>query len=138
MNKTTLKSIGAVLAGVITIVILSVGTDWVLETLGIFTPPDQGLFVPWMLMLALIYRSIYAVAGGYVTAMLVPSRPIRHAIILGITGVVLSTFGAMAGWDLSSHWYPVALIITALPCTWIGGKLKTKSEQRKRSLLASR
>jgi len=124
MNKNTFKSIGAVLAGVITIVALSVGTDSVLETLGIFPPPDQGLFIPWMLSFALLYRSIYAVAGGYLTAMLAPNRPIRHAIILGIIGIVASTFGAVVAWELSSHWYPIALIITALPCTWLGGKLK--------------
>jgi len=124
MNKNTFKSIGAVLAGVITIVALSVGTDFVLETLGIFPSPDQGLFIPWMLMLALIYRSIYAVTGGYVTATLSPTRPMRHAIILGIIGIVASTFGAVVAWDLSAHWYPIALIITALPCTWLGGRLK--------------
>lgn len=124
MNKNIFKSIGAVLAGVITIVALSVGTDFVLESLGIFTPPDQGFFTPWMLMLALVYRCIYAVAGGYVTAMLAPNRPMRLAIILGLIGIVASTLGAIVMWDRSAHWYPIALIITALPCTWLGGKLK--------------
>jgi len=128
MNKNTFKSIGAVLAGVITIVALSAGTDFVLESLGIFTPPDQGFFTPWMLMLALVYRSIYAVAGGYVTAILAPDRPMRHAIILGIIGIVASTVGAVVAWDLSAHWYPIALVITALPCTWLGGKLKSGSQ----------
>jgi len=124
MNKNTFKSIGAVLAGVITIVALSVGTDFVLEKFGIFPAPDQGLFIPWMLMLALVYRSIYAVAGGYVTAMLAPSRPMRLAVILGLIGIVASTVGAVVAWDLSAQWYPIALIITALPCTWLGGRLK--------------
>jgi len=79
-----------------------------------------------MLVLALAYRSIYAVAGGYVTAMLAPNRPMRLAIILGIIGVVVSILGAIATWgkELSPHWYPIALIITALPCAWLGGKLK--------------
>lgn len=122
----TLKSIGAVVAGVIAIVALSVGTDFVLEALGIFPPPDQGLFIAWMLMLALMYRSIYAVVGGYVTAILAPNRPMRHAIILGLIGIVASTFGAIQAWELSAHWYPIMLIFTSLPCTWLGGKLKTK------------
>lgn len=128
--KTTFKSIAAVLAGMIAIVILSIGTDSVLEALGIFPPPEQGLFTPWMLTLALVYRSVYAVVGGYLTAVLAPNRPMRHAIILGLIGVVASTFGAIAGWDLSAHWYPVALIITSLPCTWLGARLKTNSIQR--------
>lgn len=127
----TLKSIGAVVAGVVTIVALSVGTDFILETIGIFPPPDQGLYVPWMLMLALIYRSAYAVAGGYVASILAPDQPMRHAIILGIIGIVASIAGAIVGWDLSSHWYPVALIITSLPFTMLGGRLKLNHEERK-------
>lgn len=124
MNKKTLKSIGAILAGFLTVVILSVGTDFVLETLGIFPPAGQGLFVSWMLILALIYRIIYTIAGGYVTAILAPDRPMQHAIILGIIGIVFAIIGTIVGWKLSAHWYPIALVITALPCTWLGGKLK--------------
>jgi uncharacterized membrane protein len=123
MKSNNLKSIGAVLAGMITIIGLSVGTDFVLESTGIFSPPDQGFLEPWMLAVALIYRCIYAVAGGYVTAALAPDRPMRHAIILGIIGIALSTIGAVVGWNLSAHWYPLALVLTALPCTWLGGKL---------------
>ena len=122
------KSIGAILVGVIAIVVLSVITDMILEKSGIFPPPEQGLFVPWMLMLALIYRCIYAVAGGYITATLAPNKPMLHAIILGVIGIVASAFGAIAAWNLSAHWYPIALVITALPCTWLGGKLKTKKQ----------
>jgi len=122
----TLKSIGAVLAGFITVVILSVVTDYVLETLGIFPPPGQGLFITWMLILAFTYRFIYTVIGGYVTALLAPANPMRHVIILGIIGTVAGTVGVFVGWDLSDHWYPIALAVTALPFTWLGGKLKTK------------
>ncbi len=125
MNTNAFKSIAAVLAGFIAIVALSAGMDFVLEALGIFTPPDQGFFTPWMVMLALIYRCIYVVAGGYVTVVLAPNRAMRHAIILGLIGDVASIFGAVVTWDLPPHWFPIALIITALPCTWLGGKLKT-------------
>lgn len=44
MTKTTLKSIGAILAGFIMVVVLSIGTDSVLESVGIFPPPGTGLF----------------------------------------------------------------------------------------------
>jgi len=98
----------------------------VLESLGVFPPPDQGLFIIWMLILALAYRCVYTIAGGYVTAMMAPNRPMRHAIILGIVGIVAGTIGVVIAWDLSPHWYPIALVITALPCTWLGGKLKNK------------
>ena len=130
MNKNVFKSIGAVVAGFITVVALSVGTDFALEALGIFPPQNEPASYTWrMLLFALIYRSIYTVVGGYVAASLAPDRPLRHAVILGVIGIAAGTLGAMANWDkstASTAWYPIALIITALPCTWLGGKLKTK------------
>lgn len=124
MTKSPLKSIVAILAGIMTIVLLSTGTDILLETLGIFPAPEKGLSIPWMLMLALIYRCVYAVVGGYITAVLAPSHGTRHAIILGVIGIIVSLIGVIVAWDLSPHWYPIALAITALPCTWFGGKLR--------------
>ncbi|MFA6439374.1 MAG: hypothetical protein WCX28_08705 [Bacteriovoracaceae bacterium] len=121
-----MKSFRAVAAGFLTVVILSVGTDFVLESLGIFPPIGQGLFITWMLVLAFAYRSVFTVVGGYVCAALAPDRPKRHIIILGCIGTVAGIAGVFAGWNMSDHWYPIALAVTGFPFTWIGGKLKTK------------
>jgi len=60
MNKNTSKSIGAILAGFIAVFVLSVVTDFILEKLGFFPPATEpDAYTGWMLMLALIYRSIY-------------------------------------------------------------------------------
>lgn len=132
MHKNTFKSIGAVLVGFITVFVLSVATDFVLETFGVFPGFEEqlahGLYITWMLVLALVYRSIYTVIGGYVTAVLAPNRPMRHAVILGIIGIAAATLGAIATWGkgLGPEWYSISLIVFALPCTWLGGKLKTK------------
>jgi hypothetical protein len=132
MNKNTIKSIGAVLAGFITVFALSVVTDTILVKLGVFPPQnDPGSSLPWMLMLALIYRSIYAIVGFYVAATLAPSRPMRHAIILGIIGLVFAILGMIANWDkstASTAWYPISLVILTLPCAWLGGKLRLSFE----------
>ena len=119
-----LKSIGAVFAGMVVIVFLSAGTDFILESNGIFTPPEEGFFTPWMVMLAFFYRCVYTITGGYVTARLAPANPVRHSIILGLIGTVLGLIGVVVAWDLSPHWYPIALAVTAVPLTWLGGKLK--------------
>lgn len=49
----------------------------------------------------------------------------RHALILGVIGFVLSLLGALAAipLKLGPSWYPISLIITALPCAWLGGVL---------------
>jgi hypothetical protein len=122
--NSTLKSIWAVLAGMILIVILSVVTDLILESAGVFPPQDQyALYVPWMHGLALIYRCLYGVAGGYLTASLSPANPVRHSVILGIIGTLVSIMGMVVMWGMSANWYPIALVITALPTTWLGAKL---------------
>jgi hypothetical protein len=125
----TARSIGAVVAGIMTNVILSVAVDFVLESTGIFPPVGEGKFDTWMLVLALSYRCVFAVAGGYVTARLAPKEPMRHVIILACIGIALGIIGTIVGWNKSAHWYPLALVITAFPCTWLGGKLsKTKKQ----------
>ena len=124
----TLKGIGAILAGMIFIVFSHTATDFVLESLGIFTPPDQGFHTTWMVVTATIYRCIYTVIGGYITAALAPSRPMRYVVILGLIGLVLGTIAAIVTipMKLGPAWYPIALAVLALPCTWLGGKLETR------------
>ena len=125
---TVLKGIGAILAGIIFIVISHTGTDFVLEKLGIFTPRDQPFFITWMVVTATIYRSIYTVVGGYITAALAPDPPLRYVIILGVIGLVMSTLAAIATipMKLGPAWYPIALAVLALPCVWLGGKLRVR------------
>jgi hypothetical protein len=123
-----LKGIGAILAGMVFIVVTHTATDFILESLGIFTPPSQGFHTTWMVVTATIYRSIFTVAGGYLTAALAPNRPMLYAVILGAIGIAAGTAGAIVTIPLgiAPLWYPIALIVLALPCTWLGAKLKTK------------
>jgi len=119
------RSTGAVVAGFVAIVALSLGTDEVLHVLKVYPPWGQpmtgGLFA-----LATAYRIVYTVAGGYLTARLAPHAPVRHAFILGLVGLVPGVAGvgvAIAKTELGPLWYPVALVLTGLPCAWLGGVL---------------
>ena len=122
-----IKGIGAVLAGILFIVVTHTATDFVLEKLGIFTPPEQGFHITWMVVTATLYRSIYTVIGGYITAALAPEPRMRYVMILGSIGLVVSTLAAIATipMKLGPAWYPIALAVLALPCVWLGGKLRT-------------
>jgi hypothetical protein len=117
------KSILSIIAGFLTVVILSIATDSILEAAGIFPSPDQGLFITWMLLLAFGYRTLYNIIGGYVSASIAPANPLQHAFILGCLGTVGGIVGIFVGWDLSHHWYPIALAVEAIPTCWLGGKL---------------
>jgi hypothetical protein len=122
------KGIGSILAGFIFIVLSHTGTDFVLEKLGIFPPPAQGFHVTWMVVTATVYRSIYTVIGGYITAVLAPEPRMRYVIILGSIGLVVGTLAAIATipMKLGPAWYPIALAVLALPSVWLGGQLRTR------------
>jgi Na+/citrate or Na+/malate symporter len=121
-----LRSIGAVLAGIVVGVALTLGTDVVLHSAHFFPPWGEPV-ASGPLALATCYRSVFGVAAAYLTARLAPSRPMAHALAGGLIGLVASTIGAIATWNrgpaFGPHWYPVALIVLALPTAWLGGKL---------------
>ena len=119
------RSIGALLAGFVVVVILSLGTDLALHAAGIFPPLGQTMSNP-LFLLATAYRTVFAIVGSYITARLAPDRPMGHALVGGAIGLVLSIVGAVVTWnkDLGPHWYPLALVVTALPCAWVGGKIR--------------
>ena len=48
LNKNSFKSIGAILAGFVAVAVLSIVTDSVLESAGIFPPIGTGIFSSWM------------------------------------------------------------------------------------------
>jgi hypothetical protein len=125
-----IRSIGAVLAGFVVVVILSLGTDLALRAAGILPPFDQRL-PDALVLLATAYRTIYSIAGSYIAARLAPSRPMGHALALGVLGLIASTAGAIATWNggpaYQPKWYPLALIALALPGAWVGGKLFGKT-----------
>ena len=121
------RSIGAVVAGIVVGIILSLGTDVVLHAMGVFPPWGQPVS-DGPLVLATAYRFVYGIVGSYLTARLAPYGPMLHAMIGGGLGFVAGIAGAVGTWNrgpaFGPHWYPVALILIALPCAWLGGRIR--------------
>lgn len=127
------RSVLAVVAGFLTVVVLSIGTDQLLHMLKVYPPWDQPMHEPGLNLLALSYRIVYTILGAYLAARLAPHSPMRHAWVLGFIGLLLGTLGAIVAipMHLGPSWYPIAIVLTALPCAWLGGKwfLKQSSER---------
>ena len=123
--RRLLRSVLAVFLGFVAVVVLSLGTDQLLHMLHVYPPWGEPMNDTDDNLLALFYRSIYGVVGGYVTARFAPYSPMAHALTGGAIGFVLSTLGAIAAinMNLGPAWYPIALVVTALPCAWLGGIL---------------
>jgi hypothetical protein len=114
------------LAGFFSVAVLSLGTDVLLHALEVYPPWDEPMRDPGLNLLALSYRVLYTVAGGYLTASLSPYAPMRHVVALGILGFVTGSAGAVAAItmaDLGPDWYPIALAVTGFPSVWVGGKV---------------
>lgn len=118
-----LRSIGAIIAGFVVVVLLSTGADYILEATHVFPPPQEQLNRPDILAMALAYRCLFTVIGGWVTAKVAADRPVFHALILGGIGTLAALAGCILMWSFGQHWYAIALVITAIPCCWLGGWL---------------
>jgi hypothetical protein len=120
----TKKSVWAVVAGVLFIVVVTTIVDIVLHVVGVYGPMDRPID-DRLALLATAYRIVISVAGAWLTARLAPSKPLKHAIALGIVGLLLGVIGVAATWNkgLGPRWYPIALAVLAIPQCWLGGRL---------------
>lgn len=120
------RSAGAVAAGFISVAVLSLATDQLLHVLKVYPPWGEPMWDTGLNLLALSYRILYAVIGGYLTAALAPHSTMRHVLVVGILGLIAGSAGAIAAItmaDFGPNWYPIALAVTALPSVWLGGVL---------------
>ncbi|HJW34598.1 MAG TPA: hypothetical protein VJ505_14730 [Holophagaceae bacterium] len=111
--------------GFLAVVGLSLAVDQVLHLAKVYPPWGQPMPDPFPNALALAYRIVFGAFGSFIAARLAPRNPMRHALALGAIGFVLSLLGAIVTipLHLGPSWYPIALVLTALPFAWVGGRL---------------
>jgi len=122
------RSLVAVVAGFAAVVALSTATDAVLHAAKVYPPTEQGLHDPLLALLAVAYRSVFTLLGGWIAARLAPHAPLRHAGVLGLLGLIAGTAGVIATWnlDLGPRWYPIALALSGPILCWLGGLLAVR------------
>ena len=126
-----LKSIGAVIAGMVAIFVLSYATDAVLGATGLLQPGALPVRGSEPLIIAiLMYRLVYSVAGCFIAARLAPNLPMQHALVPGALGLLFSIGGAIvaAEQSLGPAWYTWGLVVFAFPCAWLGGRLQANRQ----------
>jgi hypothetical protein len=120
------RSIAALLAGFIAVVVLSLGTDEVLHIVRVYPPWGEPMYDTGLNLLALTYRAVFTIVGGYLTAWLAPYSPMRHVQIGAGIGLVLGTLGvvgALSVGGLGPLWYPIGVAVTGPLCNLLGGAL---------------
>lgn len=121
------RSIGAVLAGIVVAIVLTLAADVLMHAIGVYPALGQPIGSK-PLLLATAYRIVFGVVGGSVTARLAPYDPMKHSLAGGVFGTIAGIAGALATWNkgLGPHWYAVAVIVIALPSAWLGAKLRLR------------
>ncbi len=128
-----LRSIAAVFVGFLAVFVLSMGTDQILHEMHFYPAWEKGMHDPIQNLVALAYRCVYTVLGGYIAAKFAPFKPMTHAWVLGGIGTVAALLGFFAtrNLNLGPAWYPLALVVTAIPCCWLGGVLQQRVATRR-------
>jgi hypothetical protein len=122
------RSIAAVFTGFLAVVVLSLGTDEILHLLKVYPPWGEPMYQPGLNLLALTYRGVFTLIGGYLTARLAPYSPMRHVLVGSCIGLVLGVAGAIvaAGHNLGPMWYALGVAISGPICNWLGGVIYVK------------
>src|SRR5690554_791105 len=122
MNTNIFKSIGVITLAFVAIALLSVVTDFLLESIGVLPDPEKGLFETWAILLVLFYRAIFTIFGGFIIARFAPRKPMLHAVILGVIGTAI-TLLAVSNPEVaqkSELWFGYTLAAITIPCLWLG------------------
>ena len=119
-----IRSIAAVLVGLIFTGVLSLGTDWLLER----SVPDTfdatgGVSSAGVLALTIAYVALYQVIGSWLAARIAESHRLRHAMIVGVLLLIWALYSALADWSSAPTWYHLVVLALVLPCAWLGGWL---------------
>lgn len=124
MNKSFLKSLWAVVAGVLFTIVVTTLVDLVLHAAGVY-PNERVSLTTAQALIASSYRLVISIAGAYVTAKLAPQNPLKHSLILGAVGTVLGAVGVVVSqrMGVGPLWYAVSLAVLAVPQCWFGGWL---------------
>ena len=87
-----------------------------------------------MMVVQLLYVGVYATFGCWLAARLAPSRPMLHALVLGVLGLALNIPSAIAFRDSAPAWYLTAGILTTMLWAWIGGRVAESQRSGARSV----
>lgn len=107
-----MRSVLVVLAGVVFVIVVTTIVDQVMHSLRVYPEGSQVLDTR-LSLIALSYRVVIGILGGWVTARFAPHNPMGHAMILGYVGTILGLVGVIGTWNLGlgPRWYPISLAV---------------------------
>ena len=127
-----IRSILAVLTGILTLTAVSFGIEAIVDPLLIKAFPEPfpsraaiSQSLPASL-LTLAYGTASVASGGYVAAWIARRSPIRHALIMGTLQTGLTVWAMTAMRDQAPIWIWAASIAISVPAASLGGWWRAK------------
>ena len=123
----TRKSIWALIAGFLLLMVLSIGADILLRAFFPKAFSPSGAVQSWFAAITTIcYAAAFGALSSYLTARLAGGRPVMHAMVLG--GVVLLVVVAeLAGsWHSAPAWFNLCFLAIILPSAYLGGFIRAR------------
>ena len=124
-----MKSVLAIVAGLVFTIVVTTLADILMYQTGVFV--QNGMTTgDWLIATA--YRLVIAIIGCWLAARLAPRNPMKHALILGGIGTLLALVGvwitSQKGPEFGPIWYALLLVVTALPCAYVGGRFASRDK----------
>ena len=117
------RSILAVLAGLVVIIVTSFGIEAAANPLLLKMFPATAHFNLPVWLITFAYSLDCVGFGGYVAARIARRYPVRHAISLGILQSALTVPAMLAFPDKAPLWGWILSMIVVIPAAWLGGAL---------------
>ena len=131
-----IRSVLAVLAGIVVLTIASFAIEEVANPLTLRVFPDalsNGAPLSHTLparLFMMAYTMLSVAAGGYVTAWIARRSQVWHAIIMGAIQVALTVWAMFKLPHQAPLWAWITGMVLIVPASWLGGVIRAKQASR--------
>ncbi len=126
-----MRLIISVVVGIAIATVLSFLTHLLLHWIGLFPPLSKPMFDTKLLLITLIYHSLYAIGAAYVTAKIAGKKAKKAVFILGSKEAIMWLIGTFILWKHTLGWFNITKAVIGIPLAIIGGKIYVLHKKRK-------
>lgn len=132
-----LRSVLAIVIGVIVVFVLVLVTDLILFQLfpQWYPDPAQGPSPAGVYVLTMTYGLVYAIVAGWVTGFVADRAEALHALVVGIVLLALNLAMPLANPDMAEmtasqpDWYTIGMPIIGIVGLFLGGILRQRTRR---------
>jgi hypothetical protein len=120
-----MRSIWAVVAGFLFIGVFATAAGKIMQAMSPYAFNSAGATNSVaILVLMTVIVGVFGVVGCYITARLAPSAPMKHALILGLLGLIIHGVSMAMSWGAWPAWFQILNFLLVMPYAWYGGRLR--------------